>query len=113
MYTDDLTRLRHMRDAAREAASFAANKTRQDLSTDRVLTLALVKSIEIIGEAAGKITKETRDRYSDIPWPNIISMRNRLIHDYSNVNLDVVWSTIVEDLPPLIAALEQIVPPEE
>lgn len=112
MYSDDLTRLRHMLDAAREAESFVVNKTRQDLSTDRVLTLALVKSIEIIGEAAGKITKETQERYRDIPWPSIISMRNRLIHDYSNVNLEIVWSTIIEDLPPLIAALEQIVPPE-
>jgi len=101
-----------MLDAAREAALFAKNKTRSSLESNRMLTLSIVKDLEIIGEAAFKMTKETREDFPQIPWQNIISMRNRLIHAYFDINLDIVWKTVVEDLPPLIAELEKIVPDE-
>lgn len=113
MQNDDLVRLRHMLDAAREAESFAQGKTRSSLDTDRKLVLALVKSIEIVGEAAAKVTKKCRKDLPQIPWQNIIGMRNRLIHAYYDINLDILWKTVTEDLPPLIAELEKIVPPEE
>ena len=109
MQKDDLVRLRHMLDSAREAMLFAQNKTRRSLDTDRKLVLALVKSIEILGEAATKVTSQCRENLSQIPWANIIGMRNRLIHAYFDINLDVLWKTVTEDLPPLIADLEKIV----
>jgi uncharacterized protein with HEPN domain len=109
MQKDDAVRLRHMLDAANEAASFARNKTRKSLDTDRQLVLSLVKAIEIIGEAAANVTIKCHKEFPHIPWRDIISMRNRLIHAYFDINLDILWKTVVEDLPPLIAGLEKIV----
>lgn len=111
MRTDDLTRLRHMLDAAHEAQRFIQNQSRSALDSNRVLVLALVRLIEVIGEAAAQISKDVQDAHPEIPWAKIIAMRNRLIHAYFDVDLDRVWDTVVDDLPPLIAQLEQIVPP--
>jgi uncharacterized protein with HEPN domain len=108
MRKDDQIRLRHMLEAAREVMSFAENHTRADLDNDRKLELALVKAIEIIGEAATQLTKECRDTRPRIPWNSIIGMRNRLIHAYFDVNRDILWNTVKDDLPPLIAELEKI-----
>jgi len=109
MQKDDAVRLRHMLDAAQEAAFFAQNKTRSSLDTDRQLVLSLVKSIEIIGEAAANVTTKCREGFPQIPWRDIISMRNRLTHVYFDINLDILWKTVVEDLPPLIAELGKVV----
>ena len=109
MRNDDLIRLKHMLDAAREAVGFAQGKTRQDLDSDRMLLLSVVKSIEIIGEAATKVSKECQGEFPQIPWPSIVTMRHRLIHGYFDINLDIVWNTVVEDLPPLIAELNEII----
>ena len=84
-----------------------------DLDSERMLVLSIVKSIEIIGEAASKVTQETRETVTEPPWANIIAMRNRLIHVYFDIDLDRVWDTITDDLPPVIAALEKIVQKEE
>jgi uncharacterized protein with HEPN domain len=108
MRKDDLIRLRHMLDAAREANVFCQHKTRSSFDVDRKLVLALVKCIEIIGEAATNISNETREELPQIPWLNIIGMRNRLIHAYFDINLDILWKTIKEDLPPLIYKLQEI-----
>ena len=113
MRKDDLKRIRHMLDAAKEAMSFIKGRKRSDLDTDRMLVLSLVKSVEIIGEAASKVTQESRDDHPEVPWLNIIGMRNRLIHVYFDIDLDRVWDTITDDLPPVIAALEKIVQKEE
>ena len=96
-----------MVDAAREALSFAASRGRADLDTDRQLVLALVKCIEIVGEAATQTTTATRAELPDIPWPSIVAMRHRLVHAYFDIDHDRVWDTIVGDLPPLVAALER------
>ena len=112
MRKDDSVRLFHMLEAAREALLFAENKTRAALNTDRKLVLALVKDIEIIGEAAANVTSERRGELPKIPWNKIIGMRNRLIHAYFDIDLDVLWKTITEDIPPLISSLEQIVLPD-
>jgi len=109
MRRDDLIRIRHMLDAAKEALSFAKNKTRSNLDSDRMLVLSIVKSVEIIGEAASKVTHETREIYTELPWANIIAMRNRLIHVYFDIDLDRVWDTVTDDLPPLIASLEKVI----
>jgi len=108
MRKDDSIRLQHMLDAAREAESFSQNKTRNSLDTDRKLALALVKCIEIMGEAAAQISNQSREALPQIPWADIIGMRNRLIHAYFDINLDILWKTVVEDLPPLVAELEKI-----
>ncbi len=112
MREHDEIRLRHMIDAAREAMSFARGRVRDDLETDRQLLLALVKDIEIIGEAASQVTDSTRQELADIPWNSIIAMRNRLVHAYFSINLDILWSTVQEDLPSLIDLLERSVPPK-
>jgi len=109
MQKDDLVRLRHMLDAAREALSFSSGKSRADLNSDRMLVLSLVKDIEIIGEAASKVSRDTR-KLSEIPWQDIIDMRNHLTHVYFDIDLDIVWDTILNDLPPLVEKLEKIVP---
>ena len=109
MRRDDLIRLRHMLDAAKEVLSFAKNKSRGDFDSDRMLVLSIVKSIEIVGEAASKVTQETKEIYTELPWANIIAMRNRLIHVYFDIDLDRVWDTVTDDLPPLIASLEKVI----
>jgi len=97
-----------MLDAANEARSFVAEKSRIELDLDRALALALVKSIEIIGEAASRISPELRSQSPDIPLTDIVAMRNRLIHAYFDVNLDIVWQTVTDELPPLVKALEKL-----
>ncbi len=113
MPPDDLTRLRHMLEASTEATTFIRGQSRISLDHDRKLVLALVKELEIIGEAASRLTAESRSRYPDLPWTDIVGMRNRLIHAYFDVDLDVLWSTVTEDLPPLVPQLEDIVLREE
>jgi uncharacterized protein with HEPN domain len=112
MRDEDLTRLRHMIDAAQEAIRFAQDRKRADLDEDRMLTLALVKAVEIIGEAASKISPELRERRPEIPWPAILGMRNKLVHVYFHIDLDVVWHTTMDELPSLIQALTHIIESE-
>jgi uncharacterized protein with HEPN domain len=109
MLRDDFIRVRHMLDAAKEAISFTGNKTRDDLGSDRMLALSILKSIEIVGEAASKVTKESREEHPEIPWADIVAMRNRLIHAYFDIDLDRVWDTVTDDLPLLVSLLEDIV----
>ena len=107
MFNDDRIRLIHMLDAAREAVSFTRGRTRKELDTDRQLTLSLVKDIEIVGEAAARVTETTRTQTPEIPWQEIVAMRNRLVHAYFDINHDIVWKTVQEDLPMLMSRLEQ------
>jgi len=95
-----------MLDAAREAVSLSRGKSRRDIDSDRALALALVKCIEIVGEAAAHVSKEWQDAHPNVLWAQIIGMRNRLIHGYFDTDFDRVWDTVTEDLPPLIATLE-------
>ena len=105
--------LRHMLDHAREAVALAQGKTRADLDRDRLLELALVRLLEIVGEAASRVPREDCARYPEIPWPQIVSLRNRLIHGYDAVDMDILWQIIEHDLPPLVAALEIILGQED
>jgi len=98
-----------MLDHTREAMVLVQGKTRADLDSDRLLNLALVRLLEIVGEAANRIPEEERARHAEIPWPQIVSLRNRLIHGYDSVDFDILWQIVTEDLPPLIASLERIV----
>jgi uncharacterized protein with HEPN domain len=109
---NDEVRLRHMLEHAREAIVLMVGKDRSHLNAERMLSLALVRLIEIVGEAANRVSKARQRQLSQIPWPQIIGMRNRLVHGYDAVDLDIVWQTVTEELPALLAVLEQIVPPQ-
>ncbi len=102
----DAVRLRHMLDAAREALSFIEGKNRSELDANRILVLSLVKEVEIIGEAAYRVSESTRNELPAIPWADVIGMRHRLVHAYFDINLDVLWRTLVQDIPLLIPAIE-------
>jgi uncharacterized protein with HEPN domain len=95
-----------MLDATRRAVSFAASRSRSDLAEDDIPTLGLIKSIEVIGEAASKVGEETRILFHEIPWQALVGMRNRMVHGYDTIDLDVVWDTVKNSLPPLIPQLE-------
>jgi uncharacterized protein with HEPN domain len=97
-----------MLDHALEAAAMGKGKTRADLDKDRQLNLALVRLLEIIGEAATRIPKEQQVRYSDIPWSEIVSLRNRLIHGYDTVDFDILWQIVSQDLPRLVESLRKV-----
>jgi uncharacterized protein with HEPN domain len=97
-----------MLDAAMAAQSFAAYRKRADLDSDRQLVFALVKAVEIIGEAAAKLTPELKSQTPHVPWRDIVAMRNRLIHAYFDINLNILWSTIEVDVPQLIVILSRL-----
>ena len=105
---EDEVRLRHMLDAAVEIRQYAQSSTREDLDRDRKLVHSLVRLLEIIGEAANQVSDELRDGVPGVPWAVIIGMRNRLIHAYFSINLDVVWRTSTEDVTLLIAELKKL-----
>jgi len=100
--------LRHILDATIEIQQYIQSATREDLNRDRKLVHSLVRLLEIIGEAANQVSEELRDNVPEIPWPVLIGMRNRLIHAYFSINLDVVWSTSTEDVPSLITELKRL-----
>jgi uncharacterized protein with HEPN domain len=105
---EDIIRLRHMLDHAKEATELIGARKREDLDSDRVLSLALVRLLEIIGEAAGRIPDRLRARHPDIPWSQIVGLRNRLIHGYDAVDMDILWQILTDDVPPLIEVLRAI-----
>ncbi|QFS52743.1 DUF86 domain-containing protein [Nostoc sphaeroides] len=106
---DDLTRLKHIRDSAKEALSFVNNRTREDLDHERMLSLALVRLIEIMGEAANHVSEPCQAKYLKIPWRQIIGMRNRIIHAYFDVDLDIIWQVITQDLGSLLIEVEKAI----
>ncbi len=107
--TDDLVRVRHMLDAAQRALEFSAGANRNALDEDEKLTLSLVRLLEVIGEAANNVSDDFQEKFPEIPWCQIGATRNRLIHGYFDVDLDVVWEIISVDLPNLVPQLEKII----
>jgi uncharacterized protein with HEPN domain len=93
---DPTVRMRHMLDHGKEAIGLLDGKKKTDLFRDRLLELALVRLVEIVGEAANKLPAEDQLRYPSIPWREIISMRNRLVHGYNAIDLDVLSQLILE-----------------
>ena len=96
MRAEDVIRIRHMIEAAQSAMKFVANRQRADLATDRMLQFALVRAIEIVGEAVNKVSDETRSTNTGIPWKAIIGMRNRLVHAYFEVDAEILWLVALE-----------------
>ena len=112
MPRDDPAYLLDMLLAARDALSFTEGMSYDEFVRDRRTQLSVLKSMEIVGEAAGHVSEDTKRAYSDIPWREIVGMRNRLVHVYFDIDLPLVWDTVRDDLPALIALLEPLVPPE-
>lgn len=105
---DDQISLRQMRSHAQEAVAMGRGKTQDEIAADRKLQLALTRLIEIVGEAATRVSQETRLRHPQIPWPEMVGMRNRLIHGYDMVDWAVLQGTITVDLPQLVTQLDAI-----
>jgi len=99
--------------AAEDARSFVESMDFAGFEASRLHQNAVLRSLEIIGEAAGKLSAEFKSNCPHLPWRNITSMRNRLIHAYNEVRLDIVWSVIQGDLPQLIAMLKPLLPPHD
>ena len=94
---------------AKDAISFTKDISFEKFAKDKKTTYAVVRSIEVIGEAARKLPKDFRDKHSSIPWTEIVGMRDKLIHDYSGIDLDIVWKTVKEDLPKILKQISKII----
>ena len=112
MRRDDAAYLLDMLLHARDARDFVAGLTYQGFNRSRLHQLAVMKSVETIGEAASRIGSDTRRTHPSIPWSAIVGMRNRIVHAYFDVRLDVLWRVVQDELPVLISQLEPLVPPE-
>jgi uncharacterized protein with HEPN domain len=110
---DPIVRMRHMRDHALEAMNMLGDKSLQQLENDRMLQLALVQLIEIIGEAASRVPHATRQQYPSIPWQLAADMRNKLIHGYDVIEFEIVYDTVKIDLPVLAQQLDAAIGPAE
>jgi uncharacterized protein with HEPN domain len=99
--------------AARKALDFLEGMSWEDFVKSELHQSAAMRPLEVIGEAARRVSRETRDAYPKIPWEQMIGMRNRLIHEYFRVNLVTVWETVQNDLPSLIERVEPLIPPED
>jgi uncharacterized protein with HEPN domain len=108
MQPEDRTRLHHMIDAAVTVVQFITGRRREDLDDDRMLLFAVVRAIEILGEAASKVSAATRAAAPDIPWSTIVSMRNRLIHGYFDIDTTIVWKTATVEIPDLLQRLRAV-----
>ena len=106
---DDRVRIQHMLDASKHVISFVRGRSRPDLETDPMLVRALMNAVQEIGEAAARTSDAGRLRASSVPWGQIVAMRHILVHVYWGVDRDRLWMTAIEDVPVLVAALEQAV----
>jgi len=106
---EDVVRLTHMRDYATEAVAMAATGSREALPGDRMRQLALMHLVEIVGEAATRVSEQTAASCPAIPWKQVTGMRHRIVHGYDKVDLRLLWDTIADDFPPLVAALEEAI----
>jgi len=103
---EDEVRLVHMLDHAMEAVEMCSRRSKADLNSERMLNLALVRLVEIVGEVANRVSKTGQEARPDIPWRQIIGMRNRIVHGYDEVDFDILWTVIHQDLPLLIVQLK-------
>jgi uncharacterized protein with HEPN domain len=105
---DDRVYVGHMLDMVRRASKALQNKSRADYDADDILRLGLTHIVQVVGEAARKVSSEFQQSHSEIPWRQIIGMRHRIVHDYMRVDEDVLWEVVSKDLPALLPLLEKI-----
>ena len=98
--------------AARRAQRFCAGITWEEFERSDLHQYAVFKAIEVLGEAARLISDQTRRAHPEIAWEQIAGMRKRLIHEYFRIDLPTVWETVQDEIPPLIAQIEPLVPPD-
>jgi uncharacterized protein with HEPN domain len=112
MPKDDRLYLGHMLDLARKALQLAHGKSRAEYDRDESLRLALAHLLQVIGEAARRLSAAYCQTHPEIPWKAIIGMRHKVVHDYMTVDEDVIWDTVAHELQPLVAELERLLPRE-
>jgi uncharacterized protein with HEPN domain len=105
---DPQVALKQIYSHANEAVEICRAKSRSDLDSDRLLNLALTRLIEIMGEAANRVPDSIQEQYPELPWMQMITARNRLIHGYDSVDFDILWAIVKNDLPPVIQNLKRI-----
>ena len=108
MRPDDRVRLRHIADALRAAIRFTEGRSRGDLDKDDMLVFALLHAVQIVGEAAFKVSADFRSQHPEIPWELITGMRHRLVHAYFDINLDILWTTATESVPELLVEVDRL-----
>lgn len=108
MPPEDRVLLAHMIEAAKHAVGFMAGRQRPELDADRMLLFAVVRAAEIIGEAASRVSADTRALHPSVPWNAIIGMRNRLVHAYFRIDTDVVWATVTREIPDILPQLQAL-----
>jgi uncharacterized protein with HEPN domain len=106
MRPEDRVRIAHILEAAASIETFVRGRARKDLDVDQMFAFALRHAIEIIGEAASKISDEVRAELPAVPWPQIVAMRNRLAHAYFDIDNDVLWKTAADEVPRLAEQLK-------
>jgi uncharacterized protein with HEPN domain len=107
---DDSLYFGHMLDIASKACKIVQGLDREAYDADETLRLALTHLVQVIGEAAQRVSPEGRTAHPEIPWREITGTRHKIVHDYLSVDEDVIWQVVTQDLPPLVATLQRIVP---
>jgi len=105
---EDTVRLRHMLESANEACTFLGNSSFEEFRENRMMANAIIRSLEVIREAASQVSLDFKNNHPEIEWRIIVGMRNRLVHAYFDINFSVVWETVRENLPPFIEQLKNI-----
>ena len=110
MEKNDLVYIGHKIDTARKASDLARGRSRKEFDSDEALGLALAHLLQVIGEAARRVSEDFRHRHPGVPWRAIVGMRHRIVHDYMAVDFDVVWDVVTNDLSVLIDELSRLMP---
>jgi uncharacterized protein with HEPN domain len=109
----DGLRLRDMLDRAERILHYAEGRTENELLTDSLLQDAVLHCFLILGEAASQVSQPMKDRLPHLPWHEMVGIRNHIVHGYTRISFAIIWKTIQEDIPPLVDALLEFLPPEQ
>ncbi len=113
MHKDDSVYIGHMLDTAQKAAAKVAGRSREEYDADDDLRIIIAHLVQTVGEAATRVSEHTRRLHPEVPWKQISGIRHRIVHDYMQVDYDILWEVATRRLPMLIAELKKILPPED